>query len=177
MRSSTQRCDQAHTHKDVPRGATAVYPTNTHPLSDGTFIIGAPNSTKVKVTWNTPSPAVLTVMAELLRATFVKSLDELAGYMADMHAAQGATETTVNAKKLEENIVNRLHILCKGLRGAAELLGNGFCNLDIPMPRDSAATAVDEDAAAAASSKFLPPLPPLLRTCAAALVASLSKQN
>lgn len=176
--------------KDVLRGATAVYPTNTSPVTEATYVVGAPNSTNAVLTWNEPSPAVLAAMTELLRDTLVKALTELGGMVADMQAAEASSgggsnggngnggtkegaEPVLGAKKLEEAVTQRMHILCKGLRGAAEVLGDGWCDVDIPTPKDGSRGADMEVDAPAASTPLSSTAPVLLGTCAATLVASL----
>ena len=170
--------------KDVLRGATAIYPTNTCPVTESAYVIGAPNSTGVELTWNTPSPAALAAMTQLLRDTFVQAMTELGGMVADMQAAEAggggignsgtkeSGEPVLGAKKLEEAVVQRMHIMCKGLRGAAEVLGDGWCEVDIPTSEDGSRESDMEVDASSASAETTPPV--LLRTCAAALVASLS---
>jgi len=136
--------------KDVLKGATSIYPNNLEPVYavPKPQLVGYPNMTCVdNISWHVPDPAVLGPVIELLRAVVTDGISEMQNITSEWAAQADAARTSVAAlatgataaggavtavgsnstsssKKKEELIVNRLGMLEKALRGAAEILGD-----------------------------------------------------
>ena len=116
--------------KDVLRSTSSFYPVGVKSMYDDDAIIGSPNSySDNKSGWHIPTQASVKVACHILRNTVIKSMKNCLALLGSIEgestpSANGDTEANGAWKKTEESLFNGLHLICKALRGAAEILGD-----------------------------------------------------
>ena len=107
--------------KDLLKGLSSFYPLYQPPVSKQSGLVGGPaDVTRTASLWHEPSPSSLTAAAALLRCTALAAMAEVRDLLSGLRT-DVATEAH-GVKKVEETVFRKLTVICKALRGCADVL-------------------------------------------------------
>ncbi len=121
--------------KELLRGTIAFYPIVYPTLrgAAGSAVLGGPvnrnhlnkagaSAEKAVLEWYEPSAANLSIAATLMRNTANAAMAEIRADLAEIKGA--SADTGLDVKKVEDHLAQRLKLVSKVLKGAAEVLGD-----------------------------------------------------